>query len=399
MGIHLIAQKFYVLSIKGTVYVDNKPLKKKDKVSMGTKLRFKNSADEIRLISSSGRYKLKGERAERISSNELIMELRNEIFAPTPYAHTSVSTIAIAEESKMEINAYSTLISPQTTIAVSGEETFYIQYTAQDSLYEIPLKKIDGRVQITRQTIPETDADSMVYSIISKLENDSIKLHFRLSQPNWIAKEAIIAELKQIAKDSSNMSKYGLLKIAKKVFYGKKQMIPEEALENLIAEEIHWYDYKPYSQKTTFINPSQFYLENESNYYPKEEGEMKLVHLFADNQIVTEIKQKKGAYFLNKKSFKLKGKQKPKRGDKVIRIALVYQPNNSTHLKDAIPIHDFQLTTFIPIKKIKKELKFLRKEVGITDKKELFAILKESLDEEHGAYTYVEQTLKNIIIE
>ncbi len=74
-----VAQNYYVASLQGEVYYQNKLLKKKDKVTPKGNIRFKNANSQVKLSGPGGLYTLSAYMG-RTSGKEFLLTLSNELF-------------------------------------------------------------------------------------------------------------------------------------------------------------------------------------------------------------------------------------------------------------------------------------------------------------------------------
>lgn len=85
----ILAQNYYVASIQGEVYYQNKLLKKKDKIVLKGDLRFKNAVSQVKLSGPGGLYTLSANKG-RAKGNEFFITLSNELFSMPTLKETVV---------------------------------------------------------------------------------------------------------------------------------------------------------------------------------------------------------------------------------------------------------------------------------------------------------------------
>ncbi|MFN7118904.1 MAG: hypothetical protein ACK4TA_19050 [Saprospiraceae bacterium] len=84
----LAAQNYYVAAVKGVVNYQNKPLKKKDKVTLKGDFRFKTKDSYVQLSGPGGLYKFTADMG-RASWNEFLLTLSNEILPKLSFKTTA----------------------------------------------------------------------------------------------------------------------------------------------------------------------------------------------------------------------------------------------------------------------------------------------------------------------
>lgn len=85
---YTVAQNYYVASVQGEVYYQNKLLKKKDKVILKGDLRFKSAASQVKLSGPGGLYTLAANKG-RAKGNEFLITLSNELFSTPTFKETA----------------------------------------------------------------------------------------------------------------------------------------------------------------------------------------------------------------------------------------------------------------------------------------------------------------------
>ncbi|MDX1940090.1 MAG: hypothetical protein SFU99_06030 [Saprospiraceae bacterium] len=91
---HTTAQNYYVATLKGDVYYQNKLLKKKDKVIPKGNIRFKSVDSYVKLSGPGGLYVLSAKMG-RASGNEFLLTLSNELFPKIRLVTTAAPTFSI----------------------------------------------------------------------------------------------------------------------------------------------------------------------------------------------------------------------------------------------------------------------------------------------------------------
>lgn len=98
----IVAQNYYVASLRGEVYYQNKLLQKKDKVTPKGNIRFKNANSQVKLSGPGGLYTLSAYMG-RTSGKEFLLTLSNELFPSI----RPISTTAASET----INFYPSILN------------------------------------------------------------------------------------------------------------------------------------------------------------------------------------------------------------------------------------------------------------------------------------------------
>ena len=91
---HTTAQNYYVATLKGDVYYQNKLLKKRDKVIPKGNIRFKSADSYVKLSGPGGLYVLSAKMG-RASGNEFLLTLSNELFPKIRLVTTAAPTFSI----------------------------------------------------------------------------------------------------------------------------------------------------------------------------------------------------------------------------------------------------------------------------------------------------------------
>lgn len=393
-GLSAQAQNFYVLQLKGTVFANNKKLKKKDKINIDSRLTFDDCEDAVRLIGPTGHYYIMGAQAEENENNELILELRNEILALSTFAHTAADqNLAVVEYEYPPFN-YTTLIEGDLLFDAYTNTDYFIEYTSKDSIYQIPLPIKDEKVQLDTSLFAHSIDSSYTFFYTQQIENYSDTTYlFTLSPPKWLSSKPFVQELQQMAIDSSATGVYSLRYAARHYFYKKGEYIPDPILEYWIKEEVPWYLYQPYQVYETVFNPMNLSLElylYGSNDVPG------LVQIYKDTLLYKALPIQNHPITLREKDFKPLLKNKSP-----LYHVLIYTKADAQTLKEATPIYYFKPEHFLSSKKLEKEIKFIRKINPDLEDYEIVSILEEMLEEEwgiEGNSNYIYAALEQLVI-
>lgn len=239
----LSAQNFYVLSIKGSVFSNNKKLKKKDKLTIEDSIVFGDKESEIRLINSNGHYKLKGEMIRPNPQNELISELKKDLGIDRP----SMEDLVVLSPPGFDpddtrqywyefkpYSFYSTMITP-SFLREEAEEAgaLLLVQVYQDTLIAQSLKKRNGTYKLRQKDFkPKLKEAPDYYAIVWQAVTDK---HLRDAtriysiRPETFIKAKSLHKDIQFIKEKANIQKADdLLRLTEEVLddtYGKYEYI------------------------------------------------------------------------------------------------------------------------------------------------------------------------------
>ena len=390
LSANLFGQKFYVLSVKGEVYANDKQLKKRDKINKETNLTFSDCEDAIHLISSKGIFYITGTLATPSESNELILELKNEILEAPVFANTSDQTY-FHTEYNFDIPCYTTLIGPKSTLNCSENDNFILEYQNGDSLHTQALIAIDSKVNLTKSSFPITKDPNQVYTIKNNNPESNNSINFNITPKNWIQKEDLIAYLDSLIQTHSISKSSELYDSTQLSLYKTEKYIPEDLLIELIKTTFNWTNYyHKYSFNSliepTFIKIDQL-INNSSN-----DLEFKLVHVIKDKTYIVPLKTKKDYIKIEKKNFKIEGIPKEEVFHPSSKHGIIVHKNDES-LWNNNPIVYLNPTQFIDGKGIKKDAKFIKRKTATTNKDELIQILSTLLEDEYQEYNFPRSSL------
>lgn len=273
-----VAQNYYVASLQGEVYYQNKLLKKKDKVILKGDLRFKNAESQVKLSGPGGLHTLSAHKG-RAKGNEFLITLSNELFAmPTLRETVRPSLGALSPNIRSEwhfLGQGFTFFNPTTlpirpSSVANGQMIVFLHETNQglryqkadihqDSMLVIHAKNFNDRkgstpyrtliLQISERAVLDTllskykTIDEVIESAIFppiEYENPPANNQIldQLYAPQVINKRAFVKDMRFHIEQCNPKSQYELLEVYgfdEYIFetYGKVYM-----LEQVLAKEL-----------------------------------------------------------------------------------------------------------------------------------------------------------------
>ncbi len=245
---YTFAQNYYVASMRGEVYYQNKLLKKKDKVAPQGNIRFKSADGQVRLSGPGGLYTLSAQMG-RPAGNEFLLTLSRELFPSV----RPISTVSPTFTVKMpyENIAYQwwfnggdyTLLDPSTLpirpqVAQKGQTIAWLHETSQglayrkasiqkDSLLVLRASDFNLGVPIVRTLVVRVSNQALLDSILKhqtnlkdvialpafNQESTSNQILDELGACRFVKRKDFLKELRFHIKKSGAQSQYQFLEM------------------------------------------------------------------------------------------------------------------------------------------------------------------------------------------
>lgn len=153
----ITAQNYYVASINGNVYYQNKLLKKRDKVIPKGNIRFKSANSYVKLSGPGGLYTLTPSMG-KASGNEFLLTLSNELFPKIRMMTTAAPTFTLSAYPNI-LNKWSfwgqhysfldkTTLPIEPTFTANGQAIYFLHETDQGLLYKKATIRRDSMLKI-----------------------------------------------------------------------------------------------------------------------------------------------------------------------------------------------------------------------------------------------------------
>lgn len=221
------AQKFTVITVKGAVYANGKPLKKKDKITGETPLQF-GSSDAMAYVMSPGKgYFILGVHSKkRASQSDLTMFVKDALIPPVQYYSTSTKFIPQKVIKFQDLKAIEEYFSDGILLIHQAVYAVNAQNIPLDDQHSFSVSYVDDSGETKSLALRHEnrkfflDADQFVEN--GKEFNAEVTLHYQSDNPEHRldrARFTLIIKPKKLILDELKNLKKGIPDTTVEEFY------------------------------------------------------------------------------------------------------------------------------------------------------------------------------------